>query len=104
MSTSDCARCHDPEYARPLDTHGWCARCRAEVIRGASRWAWGATAAAAGLYVLLSWAIRFPVATLISLWLAIGVLFCFAAYKITRRVAFAVIEQHQAAPVNRPAR
>ena len=89
---ADCRNCGKafPEGETP-DYHGWCAACRQALVDRATRWAWIPTIAVAVPYLaLLAWTGLFE-SDLLVLWLALGALLAFAAFKVGRRVAFDVV-------------
>lgn len=87
-----CQRCGSTSYAGRLDSRRWCAECRACVLPLAQRWAWLGVALAAAAWIGGTVAIGVGVQRWIVLWSALGGLFCFAAFKIVRRVAFEVLQ------------
>ena len=84
-----CRRCGQPfREGESPDPNGWCPRCRAELVRSSTRWAWlPAVVFALLFFTLVAWggllASRFLV-----VWLALGVALAWVAFKVSRRVAF----------------
>jgi hypothetical protein len=101
VSTAEAASpCRNCGRMRPPGelTGGWCAECRAEVVRRATLPARiSAAAFAALLMVLLVWLGALESRFLV-LWLALSALAAFAAYKVARRVAFEVVRARGVTP------
>ena len=96
-ATSPCRNC-GRMYPPGELTGGWCAECRAEVVRRATLPARVSAAVFAALLVaLLVWLGGFESRFLV-LWLALSALATFAAYKVARRVAFEVVRARGVTP------
>jgi hypothetical protein len=84
---STCARCGGTFPADELDATGWCAGCRARVIRRATLVAIVAVfALAVGLILFFSYLRASP--QFLVLWTVLGAGVCFVLFKLVRRVAF----------------
>jgi hypothetical protein len=87
-----CTRCGRPfGEADTPDPHGWCADCRARVVRTSSR---AALLPAVGMALLLGW-LLLRLDLLESRWviglLALAGLLVWTTFKVARRVAFEVV-------------
>lgn len=83
-----CKRCGRSSPAGEVDDSGWCAECRAKVIRRATLAAHVAVVATAvGLIVILFALVRASPQFLV-LWLVLVAGACFVLFKLVRRVAF----------------
>jgi hypothetical protein len=92
-----CENCGRPA-ASALDAAGWCARCRAVVVRRATIFA----RIAAALVVLLGgWlllAVVHPGARSLILWLILLGALCLLVYRLVRRVAFELVRSRGVPP------
>ena len=84
----DCRKCGRRVRGQKPDDAGWCEACRRELIRSASRRAWLPAAVVALLYLWLLWWSGLLESPLSAVWVAVGALFTFVAYKVARRVWF----------------
>jgi len=74
------------------DPGGWCAECRAAVVRRSTPIAFGVALAVALVYLLLlTWAGGLESTGFLIFWLALGAFAVFGAFKVSRRVAFDLI-------------
>lgn len=87
----DCRKCGRHVHAQKADDAGWCEACRRELIRSSTRRAWPPAAVIAALYLWLMWWSGLLESPLMAVWLAVGGLFTFVAYKVARRVWFDVL-------------
>ena len=84
---STCARCGGTFPADELDASGWCAQCRAKVIRRSTVVAAVAVLAlAVGLVFFYSYLRASP--QFLVLWTVLGAGACFVLFKLVRRVVF----------------
>ncbi len=84
----DCRKCRARVQGQKADDAGWCEACRQALIHSSTRRAWLPAAVVAALYLwLLAWSglLESP---LMAVWVALGALFTFVAYKVARRVWF----------------
>jgi len=75
------------EHEKP-DANGWCAACRARVVRGSTRLAALPTAI---VFLLFFWLITWSGllgSRFMVVWLALAVALAFVAFKVARRIAF----------------
>lgn len=87
----DCRKCGRMVRGQKPDDARWCEACRRSLIRSATRRSWIPAAVVAVLYLwLLGWSglLESPLS---AVWLALGALFTFVAYKVARRVWFDVL-------------
>ena len=92
-----CRQCGRESADGKADAAGWCAECRAGVVRRATPLALAVAAVFAVLYlVVLAWTGGLQSTNFVVFWLALGALLSFATYKIARRVAFDVIRSRAA--------
>lgn len=87
----DCRKCGRPTRGQKPDDAKWCEGCRKQLIRSATRRSWLPAAVVAALYLwLMVWSglLESPLS---AVWLALGALFTFVAYKVARRVWFDVL-------------
>ncbi|MDQ3389322.1 MAG: hypothetical protein M3483_07460 [Gemmatimonadota bacterium] len=94
-----CRNCRRP--AEKLDPAGWCAECRAVVVQGAGRWAWGATLLATAPAVFLFLWLEALSQRLMVLWAALTALLLLMVFRIARRVAFDLIRNRGVPPPER---
>lgn len=93
-----CANCGREVPAVDLDPGGWCATCRAEVVRRATliaRIIGGLGALMVGLWVVV---VVLPGARLLLIWLLLVAAVYFLLYKLARRVSFEVIRSRGVPP------
>jgi uncharacterized membrane protein len=95
-----CVNCRRGGDDAKLDTGGWCAACRAETVRRAELPARLATGVAGLLIVWLLFHFGALTSRFVVLWIALGVLIGFGAYKVARRVAFDLIRDKGVTPRN----
>lgn len=92
-----CGRCRRPfAEGETADPHGWCARCFREVVR---RSTWMAVLPAVVVGALYFWLIlHFGLqgSRFVIVFLALGAVFAWLAFKVSRRVAFDVIRSRAA--------
>jgi hypothetical protein len=86
-----CARCGDGLAPDAPEEADLCARCRREVIRGASRRAWIVAAVVAAGYAWLMWWSGLVGSPALMFFVALGAVLAFVAYKVARRVFFDVL-------------
>ncbi|HVH11662.1 MAG TPA: hypothetical protein VM759_01350 [Longimicrobium sp.] len=87
----DCRKCGSHFHGPKADDAGWCAVCRASLIRrsGQAATVFAAVVGAAFLWLLVwSGLMESP---LMAFWLALGVVIVFVAYKVAHRVLFDVL-------------
>jgi hypothetical protein len=83
-----CVRCGRTVRAGDADTEGWCQACRQDLIRRATRWSVPPPLVVGVLYGwLLYWTGLLESAALVF-FLALGGVFVFVTYKVSRRVFF----------------
>jgi hypothetical protein len=87
----DCRNCGQTVKGEKPDTAGWCAGCRAELVRRSSLAAWLPTIVLAVLYLALLWWGGMFTSRFMIVWLALGVVIALLTYKVARRVFFDVI-------------
>ncbi len=96
-SLSACRQCAREPAEGKTDAEGWCAECRAGVVRRATPTAFAVAVAFAVLYlVVLWWTGALESTNFAVFWLALGALLAFGTYKVARRVAFDVIRSRAA--------
>jgi hypothetical protein len=83
-----CRRCGRHTRGEKADDAGWCAACRAWLIRASSSRAWVPAGVVAVGYLWLLWWSGLLATPLTAVWLAIGGVFVFVVYKVARRVFF----------------
>jgi hypothetical protein len=84
----DCRKCGKHFTGEKPDDAGWCQACRAELIRRSTRQAYVPAVVVAGLYLALLWWSGLLETPLAAVWLVLGAVFAFVAYKVARRVSF----------------
>ncbi len=95
-----CRRCGREPAEGKLDSLGWCAECRGEVVRRATPAAYAAAVVAAAAYLaVMGWAGGFA-STFAVFLLALGAILAFLVFKVARRVAFDLV---RARPPRTPA-
>lgn len=87
----DCRKCGRAVRGEKADDAGWCEACRRELIRSSTRRSWLPAVVVAVLYLWLLWWSGLLESPLTAVWLAVGALFTFVAYKVARRVWFDVL-------------
>jgi hypothetical protein len=87
----DCRKCGRTARGQKPDDAQWCEACRRELIRSSTRRSWLPAAVVAVLYLWLLWWSGLLESPLSAVWLALGALFTFVAYKVARRVWFDVL-------------
>ena len=91
----DCRQCGKTVHGEHADPRGWCAKCRAEVVRGAGAWAMvPALLVAAGYFSLLDWFDLYR-SNFVIVFIALGVGLTWLTFKISRRVLFDVIRNRR---------
>lgn len=86
-----CSRCGREPGEGKLDSRGWCAECREEVVRRATLPAYGVAGVVAAAYLgVMAWAGGFA-STFVVFLLALGAILGFVAFKVARRVAFDLV-------------
>jgi hypothetical protein len=93
-----CRNCGRLRTGEKPDNAGWCAACRAEVVRRATLPAWAATLLFAGLEAVVLWWSGAFLSRFLVMWLALAALAAFAAFKVARRVAFEIIRSRGVPP------
>ena len=96
-----CRQCGKTVHGEHADPRGWCAKCRAEVVRGAGAWAVvPALVVAAGYFWLLDSFDLFR-SNFVIVFIALGLAIVWLAFKVSRRVLFDVIRarRRRARPV-----
>lgn len=86
-----CRKCGGAFGEAGPDHNGWCAACRAAVVRRASLLAVLPTLLVAGLYFWLLASFGMFESRFVMLWLALGVALAWVAFKVARRVLFDVV-------------
>ncbi|HEU0053906.1 MAG TPA: hypothetical protein VFQ39_12050 [Longimicrobium sp.] len=87
----DCRNCGEHVTGEKADPHGWCAACRAVVVRRSSRAAYIPALLMAAAYAALIWWSGLFYSRFVIVWLALGVVIALLSYKVARRVLFDVI-------------
>jgi hypothetical protein len=93
-----CGNCDREVSAAELDAAGWCAACRAEVVRRATVSAHvlgGVGGLLAGLWVIM---VVQPGPRFVVVWLLLVAAIYFILYKLARRVAFEVFRARGVRP------
>jgi hypothetical protein len=93
-----CRNCGRTRRGEKPDSAGWCAACRAEVVRRATVPAWIATLVFAVLLGAALWWAGAFVSRFLVMWLALAALAAFGAFKVARRVAFEVVRARGVTP------
>lgn len=93
-----CSNCGRTRVGETPDPAGWCAACRGEVVRQATRMARVAAVVAVVLAALvLAWTGAFGSLFMVG-WLALAALLVYGVFKIVRRVAFDVVRSRGVTP------
>jgi hypothetical protein len=93
-----CPNCGRTRVGETPDPAGWCAACRGEVVRRATRMARVAAVLAAALAALvLGWTGAFSSLFMVG-WLALAALVVYGVFKVARRVAFDVVRSRGVTP------
>ncbi|HEX6037537.1 MAG TPA: hypothetical protein VFZ20_05850, partial [Longimicrobium sp.] len=87
----DCRKCGRSVQGEKPDDARWCEACRRALIHSATRRSWLPAAVVAVLYLWLLWWSGLLESPLSVVWLVLGALFTFVAYKVARRVWFDVL-------------
>jgi hypothetical protein len=93
-----CRNCGRLRTGEKPDNAGWCAACRAEVVRRATVPAWVATLVVAALLMLALWWAGAFYSRFVVMWLALAALAAFGAFKVARRVAFEIVRARGVTP------
>lgn len=87
----DCSKCGRSIRGQKADDEGWCAACRAELIRQSTRRAYLPAAAVAAAFLWLLWWSGLLESPLMAFWVALGGVLTFVVYKVARRVLFELL-------------
>lgn len=94
--TELCRNCGLP--TDKADHAGWCPDCRAEVLRRASGWAWGAVALAGVPAAVLLVHTGLLADRFVMLWVVLAAGLLYLVFKVARRAAFEVIRARGVPP------
>jgi hypothetical protein len=84
----DCSKCGRNVMGQKADDAGWCEQCRARLIHDSTQQAYLPAAVVGAAYLALLWWSGLLETPLAAVWLVLGAVFTFVAYKVARRVLF----------------